>query len=312
MKKGVLLIIIGLVCFAIASPVVKLLGERGGELGMAISFCNLLFVGNLCAGAVVLVSFGAKGILKEIRKFSRKQGLLMLGGVAIAGVYPALIFTALESTSVTNVVLLSRFEGILFGVMAWWILKNALSRNEVIGFAIIGAGVLVIVFVKEMYMFRNGDYVILIAAMVEAIGIVLSKEILKFCSLRTFLFARNFFSAVGFFIVAMILYGPHHFAEAFQPSLWGLMLIYAIVVIVIGQFAWYKGIKVASPETVSGLTMISPFLTLLFAFVLLQEIPSFYESIAIGLILVGAVISKIKTKPKDERVRQVDSSLSGG
>jgi predicted PurR-regulated permease PerM len=67
LKKSVLPIIIALICFALASPVVKLLSERGGELGNAISFCNLLFIGNFCAGIMVLVSFGAKGILNELR-----------------------------------------------------------------------------------------------------------------------------------------------------------------------------------------------------------------------------------------------------
>ncbi len=312
LKKSTFPIIIALVCFALASPVVKLLSERGGELGNAISFCNLLFIANFCAGVVVLISFGAKGILRELKSFSIKQNLILSVGIVIAALYPGLIYTALENTTVTNVVMLSRFESILFAGLAWVIYKNALSKNEVIGLSIIGAGVLVIVFIKEMYMFRNGDYIVLIAAMVEAIGIIISKEILKFCSLRTFLFARNFFSAIGFFVIAIKLYGVHHFEEAFQANLWILMAIYALVIIVLGQYMWYKGIKSASSDTVSSLTMMTPFLTLFFAFILLQEIPSFYESIAIGLILVGMVITKIKSKSKNEVIYQIDKSLSGG
>jgi drug/metabolite transporter (DMT)-like permease len=312
LKKSVLPIIIALICFALASPVVKLLSERGGELGNAISFCNLLFIGNFCAGIMVLVSFGAKGILKELRSFKLKQVLILCVGIVIAALYPGLIYTALDNTTVTNVVMLSRFESILYALLAWIIFKNVLGKNEIVGLSIIGAGVLVIVFVKEMYMFRNGDYIVLIAALVEAIGIVISKEILKFCSLRTFLFARNFFSAIGFFVVAIKLYGADHFQEAFQPNLWALMVVYAMVIIVLGQYMWYKGIKSAAPETVSSFTMLSPFLTLFFAFILLQEIPSFYETIAIVLILVGMVVTKIKSKSKNEVIYQIDKSLSGG
>lgn len=312
LKKSNLPIIIALICFALASPVIKLLGEKGGELGNAISFCNLLFVGNFCAGIVVLISFGTKGILKELKSFSLKQVSILSIGVVIAALYPGLIYTALENTTVTNVVMLSRFEGIFYAFLAWIVFKSVLSKNEIIGLSIIGAGVIIIVFIKEMYMFRSGDYIILIAAMVEAVGIVMSKEILKFCSLRTFLFTRNFFSAAGFFLIGMKLYGADHFEEAFQADLWVLMVIYALVIIVLGQYMWYKGIKTASSDTVSSLTMITPFLTLFFAFVLLQETPSFYESIAIGLILFGMVITKLKSKSKNEEIYQIDKSLSGG
>lgn len=311
-KKATLPIVIALVCFSLASPVVKLLGETGGMLGNAISFCNLLFIGNLCAGIIVLITFGAKGIIKEFRSFTLKQHSLLFVGVIIAALYPALIYTSLESTSVTNVVMLTRFESILYAMLAWWIFKTALNRNEIIGLTIIGSGVLIIVFVKEMYMFRNGDYIVLIAAAVEAIGIVISKKILSFCSLRTFLFARNFFSAIGFFVVALKLFGLHHFQDAFQTELWTLIAIYALVVIVLGQYMWYKGIKSASSETVSSLTMLTPFLTLFFAFLLLSETPDIYESCAIGLILLGMIITKIKSKTKKDVVSQIDKSLSGG
>jgi drug/metabolite transporter (DMT)-like permease len=233
-------------------------------------------------------------------------------GVGVAGLYPALIYTALESTSVTNVLMLSRFESILFAFLAWWVYKTALNKNEIIGLSIIGVGVLSIVYLKEMYMFRNGDYIILIAAVVEAIGIIISKKILSFCSLRAFLFARNFFSSIGFFIIAINLFGFHHFQDAFQPELWGLIAVYALVIIVLGQYMWYKGIKSASSEMVSSLSMISPFLTLFFAFILLGESPDLYELLAIGLILTGMVVTRIKSRGKDERISQIDKSLSGG
>ena len=312
MKNTTISIIIALVCFSLASPVVKLLGERGGDLGGAISFCNLLFIGNLCAGVIVLVSFGARGILKEIRGFKFKQQLMLAVSVVIAGLYPGLIYTALASTTVTNVVMLSRFESIFYGLLAWVVFKSALKRNEVIGFGLIGFGVLAIVYVKEMYMFRGGDMIVLVAAAVEACAIVISKKTLKFCSLRTFLFVRNFFSAIAWFILAMQLYGPDHFSEAFQSSLWLLMTFYAIVVIVLGQFMWYRGIKTASPHVVSNLTMLSPFLTLSFAFILLSETPDLYEGVALGVILLGMIVAKIKAKPRGDMVSQLDKSMSGG
>jgi drug/metabolite transporter (DMT)-like permease len=90
------------------------------------------------------------------------------------------------------------------------------------------------------------------------------------------------------------------------------MVLYALVVIVVGQFMWYRGIKTAAPDVVSNLTMLTPFLTLSFAFLLLSETPDVYESTAIGVILLGMIIAKIRTKPKGDMVSQLDKSMSGG
>ncbi len=315
-KKDVYIVFCSIILFALASPIVKLISENGGKFGIenpgAVSFCNLLFVGNFCAGIIVLVSFGMKQVFIEIISTTPKGRILLLVNSVLAALYPGLVFTALENTSVTNVVLLARFESIFYGFIAWMIYKTALNRNEIIGFVVIGVGVLGLVYVKEMYMFRGGDMIVVGAAAIYAIAVVMSKEALKLFSVGAFLFARNFFSAVLFFFLAIYLYDVDHFIDAFEGSLWRLMAIYALVIIVVGQFLWYKGLKTVEASVVSNLTLLHPFLTLLFAFLLLGEAPDIYQTTAIVIILMGMLIAKIKVKSKDNEMLQVDKSLSGG
>lgn len=315
--RSIMPIVGAVVLFAMASPVVKLLAMDGGKLGLkhpeVISFCNLLFVGNLCAGLLVLGTFGTTGILRELRDMTVRLRLLLLVGSILAALYPGLIYTALERTSVTSVVLLSRFESILIGVFAAVFWKVALKRQEILGFVIIGGGVLALVFVQEMYTFHTGDLYVLVAAVVYASAVILAKEILKECSVRVFLFVRNFFSAIIFLVIGLWFYGAAHFVEAFTTGeLWITMTVYALFIIVIGQALWYRGIAGASPVMVSNLTLVTPFLTLGFAYLLLNEVPDHFQAIAIGLILTGMVVSKLNVRKPRRLEMEADKTLGGG
>jgi len=65
-------LILAIILAALATPVVKWLVVHGGKLGIAnpnaISFCNILFVGNICSGLVVLATFGWGGALAPAKK----------------------------------------------------------------------------------------------------------------------------------------------------------------------------------------------------------------------------------------------------
>ncbi len=108
-------LILAIILAALATPIVKWLVMHGGKLGLsninAISFCNILFVGNLCSGLVVLVYFGWKDIWRQLRELTAKTGLLLMGNLLIGTVLaPIFLYIALETTMVTNLVLLTRIE----------------------------------------------------------------------------------------------------------------------------------------------------------------------------------------------------------
>ena len=310
------LLFAAIVLFALSSPVIKLLVQNGGKYGLkhpdSISYCNVLFIANLCSGIIVLISFGTKGILQEFVSLTRKTYLLLGISVVLAFLYPATLFTALETTSVTNVVLLSRFEGIFYALLAWLVYRKKLNRYESIGLSIIGIGIATLVYIDKMYMATRGELLVLVAAIFYALAVWISKETLKSCSVRLFLFVRNFFSAIAFFVVALFLYGSHHFADAFVGELWILMGIYGLLIIVLGQYMWYEGIKNAQPQLISNLNLSYPFLALLFAYFLLEEIPNQLQQMAIVIILIGMLISRIKSKTLADTHLSSDKSMSGG
>ncbi len=298
-----LLVVVSRMLQAAALPVVALLiatsESLGGELEDAISFCNLLFVGNLCASLVVLSSFGPRRIEAGLRGLSTRLRYELLIFAALSALLASLIYTALETTMITNAILLARLGPVLFVIGSALLIGQTIGKSEWLGFGVIGVGVLATVFTGGGFELAEGDLLILASAFVYAAVTLMSKRLLPATGLATLVFARNFFSAVVFFIIANILFGPEHFMHAFFGPLWVIMLVYALLVIVTGQFSWYKGIAQLSPASVARWTVMTPALTVAYAFLINGEHPSNVQMIALGFVTLGIVVSNIgKFAPK--------------
>ena len=83
-RRALLFLGLGTILFALGPALIKLLTLMGGRFGLqnpgAVSFCNVLFVGNFCAGLVTLAAYGRRSLLSELRALPhRTQGALLLG-----------------------------------------------------------------------------------------------------------------------------------------------------------------------------------------------------------------------------------------
>ena len=278
---------------ALASPLVKWLIVEGPNLGLereAISFCNVLFVGNLLGGIVSAVTFGPRKIQADLKQASRGTWGLLFVNVLLAAAIPTLIFTALASTTITNLILIGRFESVAFAVLAALFGVSALTKSQAAGYAIISVGVIALVLVIGMGSLKAGDYMILCAALLQAVAALLVRRLLNGLHWGTFVFARNFFSAIVFFTIAVLHFGPIHFADAFGGKLWMVMLVYAFVVVVIGQAAWYSALEKCTPSQVASASLLTPFLAVGFAYLLLGEVPQKEHWIGGSIIVAGMVL----------------------
>ena len=288
---------------SLAAPVVALLIATAGTLGeraeTAISLCNVLFVGNLCASFVVLGSFGPRRIGKDLRALGPRLRLEVLGFASLAALLSSLIFAALETTTVTNAVLLSRLGPVLYVLGSAALLGQRLGKAEWFGFGLMGLGVLATVLTGSGFQVVQGDLFILLSALVYAVVTSMSKRLLPSIGLPALVFARNFFSAIVFFVLATILFGPQHFMDAFYGPLWIIMLVYAPVVIVSAQFAWFRAIAALEPASIARWTVFTPALAVGYAYLLNGERPSGVQVAALGFITVGIIVSNVsKFTPK--------------
>ncbi len=292
-----LLIGVSKVLQALGTPLIAFLVANSdmmsGGIEDPISFCNVLFVGNSCAGVVILSLYGWRPIREDLVGLDWRSRLELFVFGALSALLSALIYTALETVSVTNAVLLARLGPLLYAILTAALFGQALRGSEWAGFGFIILGLGATVLGTSGTMLTMGDMFILLSTLVYAVVTLLSKRLLGKCKLPTVVFARNAISAVVFFIIANALFGPHHFADAFAGRLWVIMLVYSVVVIVVAQLLWYSAVRQVEASTVAKWTVLTPIIAIIYAFFLNGERPSFAQLAALSLVTVGVLIANL-------------------
>lgn len=299
--RAAVMVWIALAIFALAKSVVTLLTEIGAANPIdgrnPISFCNVLFVGNIIA-AFALFGLHRKDWTKEnFKRLGPKDwaGILVMGVLAGA-LAPALGFLALENTTVSNVVFLGRIEPIVFMVLATVFLNDRPDAWGIAGSALSFAGVLTILYFNGVdaggLMFGKGEIYALLTALTLALGTLLSKVWLKSVPFGIFAVLRMVVGAIIYFFWAYHFFGPVHFGDVLAPVVWQWMLLYGIVIVAGGQTLFLLGIRHARGQDVALAQSFSPIAAVIFAFILLGEVPG--TSILIGgtIILAGIFLAQ--------------------
>ena len=278
---------------------------RGSELSggviQPISFCNILFVGNLCAALVVGFWFGFGNILKDLKALKPKPLIGLLINGVLATLLSTLIFLGLQDTTVTNAVLLGRLGPVLFALAGALILGKQIRQLEWFGFSLIAVGVVAIALKTSNFQINKGDLLILMSTLVFAVASLVNKLLIaKAATLPVVVFSRNLLSSVIFFFIAMRLFGPHHFGDAFSGKLWILMSVYSLIVIVFAQFLWYASIDNLDSRTIGRLTVLSPIFGVTYAFLLNGERPSGIQVVTLTIVILGVLIASLGGQKKVE------------
>ncbi|NEZ61296.1 EamA family transporter [Leptolyngbyaceae cyanobacterium CCMR0082] len=306
--SGRVYLLMAIAIFGAANAVTRKLTELGAmnliDERNPISFCNVLFVGNLCALILLAITYGRewrKPALQQIKW----QDWLSMAVVAILGaaIVPTLIFTALEITPVNNVILISQIDTPLVLALSVWVLGDRVNKWVVAGAVVSFIGVALTVLIQpagtEMVsmgmgmVLGRGALFTLIAAVIKAMANLISKISLREIPLGIFSVFRMFVGTVFFFGATVILYGPEHFMDVGSPFLWQWMLFYAAIIVVAGQSFWFNGLKRSTASEVSFATAFNPIVGILSAFILLGEVPTLGQYLGGGVILCGIGLNQI-------------------
>lgn len=268
-----------------------------------ISLCNVLFVGNLCALLVLLVIYRRQLHKKVLQKISINNWLILSLVAILAGaLVPGFIFQALALTNVNNIILVGRLEPPLTLALSIWLLKERVNFWAIVGAiaAFIGVTLTIILQPPGPNMMNMaginlgiGEILATVAAIAAAITTVISKQYLSHIPLGIFSIVRTALGTVVFFLIALLLYGSHHFIDVFSPLLWRWMFFYSAVIVVLGQFLWFTGLRNSTLSVASLIGSFTPIAGILAAYLILNETPTQAQYVGGSLILVGILISQI-------------------
>ena len=300
-------LLIAILIFAAANSVIRKLTEIGAQNLIdgrnPISFCNVLFVGNLCALLALLLIYGKQWKVQSLKQLSGTDWLGMVGVAILSGALaPALIFTALHLTMVNNVVLVGRIEPPLALTLSILLLRERVNRWVIAGAIVSLVGVVLTIILQPPetdmvhmggFHLGRGELMAAAGAVSLAVSTMISKVKLRQIPLGIFTIFRTALGTVVFCVTALKIYGPMHFIDAFSPLLWQWMLLYGAVIVVGGQLCWFMGLKQTSASEVSLANSFSPVAGILAAFLILGEAPTFAQYIGGGVIICGIVLNQI-------------------
>lgn len=299
---------IAIIIFATSNTIIRKLTELGGQHLIngrnPIAFCNVLFVGNVCALLALLVIYGRKWTANNIKKLSVSDWLgLLTVAILSSAIAPALTFSALEQTTVNNVVLIGRIEPALSLALSIFILKEKVNFWVILGAIIsfVGVALTIILQSPESEMIGMGsslmigipELMILGSAIALAFSSIISKIKLQKIPLGIFTIFRTTTGTIIFFIVAMHIFGSQHFMDVFSPFLWQWMIVYGIIIVVGGQICWFQGIKNTTASDVSLMSSFSPLAGILVAYFILGETPTMAQYIGGIVIILGIILSQV-------------------
>ncbi|MDX2255282.1 MAG: DMT family transporter [Pseudanabaenaceae cyanobacterium bins.39] len=267
-----------------------------------ISLCNVLFVGNICALGLMILIFHKHWNRENLVALTRKDWLsLTVTGVLSGAIAPAFVFTALGITNITNIVLIGRIEPILTLALSVWLLSTPLNAWIVSGSLVSFLGIAITAFLNSSaqkismggFQFGTGEVLVTLAAIITSISTIVNKLQLRSIPIGIFMIYRNIVGSIIFFLLANILYGAVHFIDMFSPLLWQLMLVYAFLIVVLGQLCWLAGLKKASVTELNLASLCNPIIAIIMAYLILGEVPTQAQYMGGSLLLVGFVFSFI-------------------
>ena len=297
--RGRILVWAGVLIFAATGTVMRCLTGLGAEYPIdgrnAITSCAILLVGNICAFLLASALYARTWTRANLRHLTRQDWLGMgLGSLLSSAIAPALTLIALETTSVTEVVLLGRLEPLLFLILATWLLGVALDRWALAGaaLALAGVGLTLLLQADGVPDFGAGQLYAALAAVSLALSSIVSKSRLQRVPFGIFMVFRLGVGTALSLVAVWCRQGAAGFDHIFAPILWQSMVVYGAVFVVGAQVCWFSGLKSARPADVSLAGAFSPVASILFALILLGEEPSPALAAGSALMMVGIVLGR--------------------
>ncbi len=315
-KIGMFFAWTGVLIYASSNSIATLLVEIGARNPLAggqnaITFTKLLFLGSLISLVPMVALFHGDWKRASLRNLKRRDwGLLTLSAFLSSALTPGLFFYALEHSSVTSVVLVSRIEPPLFLLAAALFLKERIDRRAFTAGLIALCGALLMIGLRDsgnLGTFDCGELVAAAATLSYIASTIAARKALQNIPMGIFSIYRTAVGTIIYFGFISLVHGPEQFHNIFAPILLKWIWIYAIIVIVIGQLTWFMALKYARSGDISLATSFSPLAGIIIAMLLLGENPGPGLLPGGALILLAVCVGQMKGAV----LRQARNALRG-
>ncbi|MBN2826201.1 MAG: DMT family transporter [Campylobacterales bacterium] len=194
------------------------------------------------------------------------------------------VFVGLKFTSASNMAVIL-FMQLFFSFLYFNVIgSQPMNKIHLLGAVLMGVGAVVLLFPKELN-FNIGDTLVLLAAMIAPIANYYQKRSRQYYSSH-FILAFRYIVSLPFLLLLAFVFEPMPTYQALLLSL-PYLLVSGLLVMGVSKIFWVEAIYLISITKASALAALSPVLTIFFAYLFLDEVPTLMQLIAIVPILVG-------------------------
>ncbi|MFH1671016.1 MAG: DMT family transporter [Patescibacteria group bacterium] len=253
---------------------------------MARKFPPVLFtaISSLCASVIFLIYLWFSHRLSQ--QISIRALLYSLGVAVFVVMTLALILIGAKFTSSVNVALLLQTEMLYTFIFATIILGERLFQWQLVGVAFVFLGTVLVIF-NGTFDLNTGDVIIIGACVFFPIGNMFAKKALAFISTDTLLFLRYLLGGSLLLVVSFLFEDFSNLEYGFDANTLAVFAVYVVLFLVMSKVLWYGGLKRLAMGKAVYIISASPAFSLLFAFILLREIPTWYQFAGFAFTVTG-------------------------
>ena len=278
-RKGNIYIISEMILWSLF-PIVSFLGLKGLP-GMVA-----LFRVNLFAAVFFLLLVFSRKKLFELK--NKKAWVYTIGTVIFINIiFYGLYFFALGKTTPSNAAIMSLFEVVPSYIFFHLIRKESFKKMHILGIILAIIGVL-IVLIPKAGKINTGDYIILIAAFFGPFGNWCQQHARKLVSSEAALFMRHSMAIPLLFLLAIVFsnsVGHYNISNVI-----GWLLLNGIIVFGLSKIFWLEAIHRMSVTRALAISGLNPVFTVLFAWALLHQAPTYIQLLALPFLIASILI----------------------
>lgn len=255
---------------------------------------------------MLIILFFTEGVVKKQLK-KNVVYYVVLGIVGIFG-FNALFFIGLKHTSPVNGALIMALNPLLTTVFARIILKDIITKKQVLGIFIALLGVLFVITQGSMETVKNlsiasGDIIIFTGNVCWALYGVLGRRFLKYVTPLSTTTYTMVIGAVSLIVVSAFTPNPIPLKNI-PIEAWGAIAFMAFFTSVLGYLWWNLGMKEIGASKTSLFFNLVPVVTMIITFVIGTPITVF-QVIGAVLVMLGVLTASGIVKAKaGNRVRE--------
>lgn len=246
---------------------------------------------------ILLLFFGLHTEYKKFDHLSQSEKIwTILAGTFASIIAPLFFLKGLSETSVSNTVLLGTAEPVFTGIISAVVLKEAVSRNQILGGIAMLLGITLVV--TELFSIsltsHTGDMFIILACVSYAIANNIVKKKLLHVSPDLLLLIRSTTGGIGFLILLPFFLGFEHDVSLEllrNTDLLQNIAFYIGFSIIMARLLWYNALELIPANKASSIVMSTPLWGIVFAVVFLGETLKMHHLIGGSIIMIGLVLT---------------------